>query len=76
MGAGTEKFLESEKKLKKYLGPGVLMYTFYLSSREADLCEFEANLVYRVSSRADRETVSQKTKREIKTKTIFFFFVI
>jgi hypothetical protein len=42
--------------------------------RQADLCEFEASLLYRVSSKTDkaihRETKSQKTNQTTTTKLI------
>ena len=50
--------------------PGMVVHIFHSKTREQrqlDLCEFEAKLVYRVSSRTSRathETLSQKRKGE------------
>ena len=51
---------------KEEQGGAVVAHTFYFSTQEAeagrDLCEFEANLVYKVNSRTARVvTLSQKT---------------
>ena len=50
---------------------GVVACTFNPSTQEAgqvDLCEFEASLVYRVSSRTDR-AVSQRNRETLPRKT-------
>jgi hypothetical protein len=45
---------KQEAKIKTTYGCSVVVYTFNPSTLEADLCEFEVSLVYRVSSRTAR----------------------
>ena len=56
------------------VGQAVVAHTFNPSTREAqaDLCEFEANLVYRASSRTSSKTTEKpwlkKTNKQKQTK--------
>ena len=37
--------------------------------KQVDLCKFEARLIYKVSSRTDKETLSQKSRKPKQNKT-------